>query len=74
MASVVHPWCSMTGRLGFCRGSFVAAVASSVNLIGTIRSVYLKGLGTGVGGEHSAGRRGACAAGWARWQTLASVT
>jgi hypothetical protein len=35
------------GAAGFIPGSYTVAAASSVNLIGTIRSFFLKGLGTG---------------------------
>ena len=35
------------GAAGFVPGSYAVAAASSVNLIGTIRSFFLKGLGTG---------------------------
>jgi hypothetical protein len=35
------------GVVGFIPGSYTVAAASSVNLIGTIRSFFLKGLGTG---------------------------
>ncbi|WP_263355806.1 hypothetical protein [Acidicapsa ligni] len=35
------------GAAGFAPGSYQAAVANSVNLIGTIRSVFLNGLGSG---------------------------
>jgi hypothetical protein len=35
------------GAIGYLPGSFTVAAASSVNLIGTMRSLFLKGLGTG---------------------------
>ena len=35
------------GSAGYAPGNYQVAAASSVNLIGTIRSVFLKGLGTG---------------------------
>jgi len=41
------PYVLYDGAVGYMPGSYTVAAASSVNLIGTIRSFFLKGLGTG---------------------------
>jgi hypothetical protein len=41
------PYVLYDGAVGYVPGSYTVAAASSVNLIGTIRSFFLKGLGTG---------------------------
>jgi hypothetical protein len=41
------PYVLYDGAVGYLPGSYIVAAASSVNLIGTIRSFFLKGLGTG---------------------------
>ena len=41
------PYVLYDGAVGYVPGSYTVAAASSVNLIGSIRSFFLKGLGTG---------------------------
>jgi hypothetical protein len=41
------PYVLYDGAAGYLPATYTVAVASSINLIGTVRSFYLKGLGTG---------------------------
>ncbi len=55
MGSAGRRWCCMTAAVGYLPGAFTVAAASSVNLIGSMRSLFLKGLGTGWVTEYGAG-------------------